>query len=211
MKKALIILLCGVIALTLTACKKKETTFVRPAASTSETPYREPGGNGGVTNVGDGIGTESRHTGTTSSAESKAREDYEYEDDFGTVNILRYHGDGGKIHIPTMIGGKTVTQIDEYAFRGAAVTNVTIPGTVKTVETRAFSGCDMLEILTVAEGVEVIDGYAFANCTNLTLVSLPDSLKELGTEAFRDCPSLLLTYKGQTYTAVNISELYDMF
>lgn len=211
MKKLFIILMCGAMTFTLTACKKTETPVVRTPESTSETPYREPSGNGGVTNVGDGIETETTHTGTTSSAESKAREDYEYEDDFGTVNILKYHGEGGKIHIPTKIGGKTVTQIDEYAFRGAAVTNVTIPGTVKTIETRAFSGCDKLEILTIAEGVETIDGYAFANCSNLTLVSLPDSLKELGTEAFRDCPSLMLTYKDQTYTAVNISELYDLF
>ena len=209
MKKLFIILLCGALTFTLTACKKTDTPLVRPAASTSETPYREPGGNGGVTNIGDGIETESKHTGTTSSAESKAREDYEIEDEFGTVNILRYHGEGGKIHIPTMIGGKTVAKIDEHAFRGAEVTNVTIPGTVKTIETRAFTGCDQLEILTIADGVQVIDGYAFANCAKLALVTLPDSLREVGTGAFNDCPLIQLTYRGKTYTAVNMDDLYD--
>ena len=209
MKKLFIILLCGVMMFTLTACKKNETSFVRTPASTSKTPYKGPSGNGGVTNVGDVTETETTHTGTTTSAESKAREDYEIEDDFGVVNILRYHGEGGKIHIPTMIGGKTVTQIDEHAFRGTAVTNVTIPGTVKVIETRAFTGCDDLEILTIAEGVQTIDGYAFANCPKLTLVTLPDSIREMGAEAFRDCPNIQVTYRGRTYTAVDMDELYD--
>ena len=210
MKKLLIILLCGAAMLTLTACgKSSDDIVITPASSSKGTPYKEPSGTGGVTNVGDGTETTSKHTGTTASAESKAREDYEFEDDLGTVNILRYHGEGGKIHIPTMIGGKTVIQIDEHAFRGAAVTNVTIPGTVKTIETRAFTGCDQLEILTIADGVQVIDGYAFANCAKLALVTLPDSLREVGTGAFNDCPLIQLTYRGKTYTAVNMDDLYD--
>ena len=209
MKKLLIILLCGA-TLMLTACGNSSDTLIIPTTSSSKgTPYREPGGNGGVTDVGDGTETTSKHTGTTASAESKAREDYEFEDDLGVVNILRYHGEGGKIHIPTMIGGKTVAKIDEHAFRGAEVTNVTIPGTVKTIETRAFTGCSQLEILTIADGVQVLDGYAFANCAKLALVTLPDSLREVGTGAFSDCPLIQLTYRGKTYTAVNMDDLYD--
>ena len=209
MKKLFIILLCGAAMLTLTACGNDETSFVRPAASSSKTPYREPGGNGGVTNVGDGTETSVSHKGTTASAESKAREDYEFEDDLGGVNILRYRGNGGKISIPSMIGGKKVIQIDEHAFRGAAVTNVTFPGTIRTIETRAFTDCDQLEILTIAEGVQTIDGYAFSDCTKLALVTLPDSLREVGTGAFSGCPLVQITYREKTYTAVNIDDLYD--
>ena len=211
MKKLFIIILCGMLTVTLTACGSKSSNIVTPPASSSKgTPYKEPGGNGGVTNVGDGTETTGGHTGNTSAAESKAREDYEYEDDYNTVNILRYLGEGGKITIPSMIGGKPVTWIDEHAFRGAAVTNVTIPGTVRTIRTHAFTGCDQLEILTIADGVKTIDGYAFSECTNLTLVSLPDSIQEIGAGAFRGCPELLLTYRGQTYTALNIEDLYDV-
>ena len=210
MKKLLTILLCGAAMLTFTACgKSSDDIVITPVSSSKGTPYKEPSGNGGVTNVGDGTETTSKHTGTTSSAESKAREDYEYEDDLGVINILRYHGDGGKISVPAMIGGKTVVQIDEHAFRGAAVTNVTIPGTVKIIETRAFTSCYQLELLTIADGVETIEGYAFANCPKLTLVTLPDSLREVSAGAFDDCPRIQLTYRGKTYTAVNIKELYD--
>lgn len=210
MKKVLSILLCGVMALTLTACGSDEEAFVYTPQSSSKVPYKEPSGNGGVTNVGDGTETASKHTGNTSTAESKAKEDYEYEDDLGVVNILRYHGEGGKITVPSMIGGKTVTHIDEHAFRGTAVTNVTIPGTVMTIETRAFTGCDQLQTLTIADGVRTIEGYAFADCDKLTLVTLPDSIREIGMGAFSDCPKLKLTYRGRTYTAVDIEELYDV-
>ena len=210
MKRLIAILLCGGLTFTLTACKKNETSFVRAPQSTSETPYKPPSGNGGGTTfIGDGTETSNKHTGTTSSAESKAREDYEYDDDFGTVNILRYHGEGGKVSVPAMIGGKTVTQIDEHAFRGSAVTNVTIPGTVKTVETSAFAGCDQLEYLTVADGVETIEGYAFANCSKLALVTLPDSLKDIGSGAFDGCPLIQLTFREKVYTAENIKDLYE--
>ena len=210
MKKLLMILLCGAVMLTLTACgKSSDDIIITPTSSSKGTPYKEPSGNGGVTNVGDGTETSVSHKGTTASAESKAREDYEFEDDLGGVNILRYHGDGGKISVPSMIGGKTVIQIDEHAFRGAAVTNVTIPGPLRTIETRAFTGCDKLEILTIAEGVETIEGYAFSNCSKLALVTLPDSLREVGAGAFGDCPLIKLTYRGKTYTAVNMDDLYD--
>lgn len=209
MKKLFTILLCGALTLTLTACGDNGTSFVFTPQSSSKTPYKEPGGNGGVTNVGDGTETSVSHKGTTASAESKAREDYEFEDDLGGVNILHYRGDGGKVSVPSMIGGKTVVQIDEHAFRGAAVTNVTIPGTVRTIETRAFTDCDKLEILTIADGVQTIDGYAFSDCAKLALVTLPDSLREVGTGAFSGCPLVQITYRGKTYTAVNIEDLYD--
>lgn len=200
MKKLLTILLCGMI-LTLTACGNKETSFVF-TQSTSETPYKEPTHGGATYLEGE---TTSKHTSTTSSV----GDDYEIEDYFGVVNILRYHGEGGKIHIPTMIDGKTVTQIDEHAFRGTAVTNVTIPGTIKVIETRAFTDCGQLKTLTIADGVQTIEGYAFADCSNLTLVTLPDSIRELGDGAFSNCPLIKLTYRERTYTAVDIEELYD--
>ena len=211
MKKLITILLCGALTFTLTACGKDEPSYTFTSSSTSETPYSEPRGNGGGTTfIYDDTVSSETHTGNTSSAESKAREDYEIDDYFGVVNILRYHGEGGKISIPSMIGGKTVTHIDEYAFRGSAVTNVTIPGTVLTIETRAFTDCKQLETLTIADGVRTIEDYAFADCSKLSIVTLPDSIREIGAEAFKNCPYLKLTYRGQTYTAVNINELYDV-
>lgn len=209
MRRLFSIVLCGAMILTLAGCKKS-TTSVTPvtASSKSGTPYKEPSGNGGVTII-DG-GTASKPAAATA-ATSDAASDYEVEDDLGGVNIVRYHGAGGKVTIPQMINKKTVVKIDEHAFRGSEVTNVTIPGTIREIETHAFTGCDKLETLTIAEGVQIIDGYAFSNCRRLGLVTLPDSLREINAGAFNYCPNLQLTFRGKTYTAVNLEELYELY
>ena len=209
MKKILTVLLCGTLTLTLTACGEKSNSTVRtPSASTVENDiYKEPT-NGAV--ITDDQTTPTSDKTTTNTASSTAQ-NYEIEDDLGGVNILAYQGVGVKFSIPSKIDGKNVIKIDEYAFRGTPVTNVIIPSTVKTIETRAFTGCSKLELLTVSDGVKVIDGYAFANCPKLSLVTLPDSVVEISNGAFDDCPNLMLTYRGKTYTAANVEELYDFF
>lgn len=208
MKKSLIIILAVTLVLTLTGCKKKHAS-VTPVVSSSksETVYKEPDYNGGITIIDDTPAS----VPTVTSVTSEAASDYEIEDFFGEAHIVGYYGDGGKINIPQMIGGKTVVMIDEYAFRGAEVTSVIIPGTVREIETHAFSGCYLLETLTLAEGVEIIDGYAFANCEQLTYVTLPDSVREINAGAFNYCPKVRVTFKEKMYTAENLEELYEFF
>lgn len=208
MKKIVSILLCGVMTLTLAGCKKGSST-ISPAASSSKsgTTYKQPSGNGGGVAITDPAASVPSVTNATSEVAS----DYEIEDDLGGVDIVRYHGKGGKVTVPQTINKQKVIKIDEHAFRGSEVTNVTIPGTVREIETHAFSGCDKLETLTIAEGVEVIDGYAFSNCERLCLVTLPDSIREINAGAFDYCPNLQLTFKGKTYTAVDLEELYEYF
>lgn len=206
MKNIASILLGVILMLTLTGCRKKPAP-VSPVVSSSKsgTIYKEPTG-GGVTIIDPVTSVPTAVTAT-----SQAASDYEIEEYFGGASIARYHGDGGKLTIPQKIGGKTVVMIDEYAFRGALVTSVTIPGTVREIETHAFSGCYLLESLTLAEGVEIIDGYAFSNCERLTYVTLPDSVRQINAGSFNDCPKLVLKYKGKTYTAANLEELYEFF
>lgn len=205
MKKYVSIFLGVILIFPLAGCKKTSApTSPIISSSKSGTIYKEPAG-GGITIV------DPVTSAPSAAATSETASDYEIEDDLGGVNIVRYHGKGGKINIPQKIGGKTVIQIDEHAFRGSAVTSVTIPGTVREIETHAFSGCDLLETLTIAEGVKIIDGYAFSNCQRLGLVTLPDSIREINAGAFNDCPKLALTFKGKTYTAANLEELYEFF
>lgn len=206
MKKFASIFLGVILILTFTGCKKKSAP-VTPVISSSKsgTIYKEPTG-GGVTIIDPAASVP-----TAAPTTSEAASDYEVEDDLGGVNIVRYRGKGGKITIPQKIGGKTVVMIDEHAFRGAEVTSVTIPGTVREIETHAFSGCYLLETLTIAEGVQIIDGYAFSDCERLSLVTLPDSIREINAGAFNYCPKLVLTFKGKTYTAADLEELYEFF
>ncbi len=67
---------------------------------------------------------------------------------------------------------------------GSGIESLSIPSTVKTIETSAFYYCASLKSLTVAEGVETIGETAFCNCFKLDSVTLPDSLTSIGVDAF---------------------------
>lgn len=217
MKKVLTLLLLGIVTL-FTACSNNKSAVpvkeISSSSTTSDTPYKPPtyskNENGGETVIiSSHIATE--NSPSTSGSTSDIASDYVLEEDLGGVNILKYAGEGGKLTIPSVIHGQKVLKIDEHAFRGTDVTDVVIPGSIKTIETSAFRGCNALETLIVSEGVEVIEGYAFADCPNLAVVTLPDKIKEVNIGAFGACPQIIVTYRGLTFTAANIEELYDLF
>ena len=57
---------------------------------------------------------------------------------------------------------------------------LTIPGTVETVETYAFSECNDLTKLIIEDGVKEIESFAIFDCKNIKYIELPNSLKRLG-------------------------------
>lgn len=67
---------------------------------------------------------------------------------------------------------------------------------------------DMIESISIPEGVEVIEKYAFAHCTNLAEVILPKTLKKIETGAFFHCPKLkkLILPDGVEYDSNAYSE-----
>ena len=94
MKKFLLILLCGVLTLSLTACGSSSTPAVKnPTVSNSnETPYKAPSANGGGTViVGDHTDIDTDKEIKPSGTTSGVAEDYELEDDLGGVNITLIH------------------------------------------------------------------------------------------------------------------------
>lgn len=93
--------------------------------------------------------------------------------------------------IPELYNGLPVTAISEDVFRNnASITEITIPGTVKTIEHYAFENCTALSKVTLGKGVRTIGGAAFQGCTALTEISLPESLSYIQYSAFKYCTSL---------------------
>ena len=64
----------------------------------------------------------------------------------------------------------SITSIGEDAFSNEEITSITIPYGVKTIESRAFSGCEMLTTITIPNSVTTIGPNAFAGCSSLTSV-----------------------------------------
>lgn len=91
----------------------------------------------------------------------------------------------------------SVTEIEEYAFSGSAIENITIPATVQYVGEGAFSDCIDLTTVVFEGSVGVsatyqnqLADFMFAGCTSLESVTLPENLEVIGASAFDGCGSL---------------------
>ena len=103
------------------------------------------------------------------------------------------------LFIPPKHKGKPVVAIGEGAFSGKKIINVSIPATVKTIEDGAFSWCEKLVTVTVAEDgvLEYIGKEAFFSCMGLKRIQLPHSIKTICEDAFDNCFSIsALWYTG---------------
>lgn len=130
-------------------------------------------------------------------AKRKEKGDFEIVDGV----LKKYWGIGIAEEIPD-----GVTAIGEFAFvdeRGwermllededyeaSPIEMLTIPDSVRRIETYALAYCRNLTELSIPDGVTVIGDRAFEGCEALESVKLPGGLKELGEFAFFLCDKL---------------------
>ena len=72
------------------------------------------------------------------------------------------------------------------------ITEITLPSTLETIESFAFSSYAGLTRITIPKAVKSIGDYAFQSCTNLQEVVFENNtqLEEIGEGVFSDCSSL---------------------
>ena len=102
-----------------------------------------------------------------------------------------------------------VTSIGDFAFASCmSVTSVSLPTTLETIGTCAFSTCSALTEITIPEGVTAIGDAAFIDCIKLSQLTLPGSLASVGLCAFSDPPLTAVHYGGtpETWAAIAIAE-----
>ena len=103
--------------------------------------------------------------------------------------LLYAAGATGAFNIPN-----TVVTIEENAFADSTISSVTIPNSVKTIGSWAFSGCVNLRTVTLPASVTEIGEGVFGGCTNLTSVRIPVSVKTIQKWAFAECEALTDVY-----------------
>lgn len=170
----------------------------------------------------------------TASAEDFIYEGLAYNilnDAIHTVEVTRLTGGytslGGDLVIPQTVynngTGYGVVSIGKNAFQNCtAITSVTIPSLVESIESNAFWRCTNLATInfaqnstilkeigqnafrgtaitsaTIPDGVKYIYSSAFQDCPNLTTVILPNEMEELSSNSFSGCTNL---------TTVNLPE-----
>ena len=60
--------------------------------------------------------------------------------------------------------------------------NTTIPNSVESIGSSAFSGCSNLTSLTIPNSVSSIGNYAFLDCSGLSLVTIPNNVISIATK-----------------------------
>lgn len=87
-----------------------------------------------------------------------------------SVWITGYKGAAAELTIPAQVDEKPVVCIGEGAFSGCSgLTEVTVPGSVTTIEANAFRDCGSLELVRFAQGSTAVklDSAAFSGCETL--------------------------------------------
>ena len=97
----------------------------------------------------------------------------------------------GPLIIPGILGGVTVTSIDDSAFSNCtSLSSIDIPASVSSVSDRAFDGCAGLISVNIPNGVQTISSRVFRGCQSLTSITIPASVTSILTGAFNSCTSL---------------------
>ena len=158
---------------------------------------------------------------------------YERAED-GTAVITELKTQRMTIHVPSVIGGYTVstigpevftgvtteevseiilpesvTRIGDGAFEAVAEIDIIVEGALTEIGERAFFDCDRLTEITLGEGLTRIAADAFSGCVSLKNLSLPKSVSVIEENAFEGCTGLQTVILHSDITAVEDSAFDD--
>ncbi len=86
---------------------------------------------------------------------------------------------------------ETVSSIETYAFSYcSALETIKLPESLKSIGWSAFYYSTSLKMIELPEGIEKIEGQTFSYCTGLETVKLPAGIKSIESGAFNYCKSL---------------------
>lgn len=91
--------------------------------------------------------------------------------------------------IPREIDDYRITQIGLSAFYDCKISGVTIPDTVKIIDSSAFQHCSNLKDIVLSEGLLSIGDDAFYE-TDITSITIPSSVTNINDRAFSQCSHL---------------------
>ncbi len=120
--------------------------------------------------------------------------EFSYDATTGDATVTGWTGTGSELSIPGMLDGHPVTGIGIEAFASKALTAVTIPDSITTIERSAFAVDHLLDV-TIPDSVTTIGEYAFYD-NQLMSLTLPESVTSIGGGAFSNNPLVSATLPG---------------
>ena len=105
--------------------------------------------------------------------------------------------------LKNVIFSSGIEKIPDYLFYRSSslnsLTSITIPNSVTTIGSGAFSSCTGLTNINIPDSVTFIGSSAFSGCTGLTSVTIPDSVTTIGNYAFDGCTNLTIYCYPNSY------------
>ena len=133
---------------------------------------------------------------------------YNFNDKDKTAEVIKNpNGYSGVIVIPATVmhdGEKyTVTKIGKDAFRKCSeLISVSIPNSVKTMGSYAFSESSNLTSVTIGSSLTNIGYAAFWKCSGLVSMTIPNSVTKIEDFAFQYCNGLTTITIGSNVTSI---------
>ena len=90
----------------------------------------------------------------------------------GNLKLVDYTGNASTVNIPSSIDGHDVECIGMNTFSACRASKITIPSTVKWIETGAVGNCENLQKITIPNTVLIVDGNPFTYCTSLVNITV---------------------------------------
>ena len=159
----------------------------------------------GLTEVGKYIGTDVQVGAVDLSSKETPVSSFEYEEnEDGSITITKFIGDETNVIIPSIISGKAVTSIRDWAFFSCtSLISVTIPNSITNIEDYVFDSCTNLKEINVSKNNEYyssINGILFNEDKTIlvkfpagktdTEYSVPNCVTSIGERVFEYCTNL---------------------
>lgn len=109
------------------------------------------------------------------------------------------------IEIPSEYNGKPITEIPAFAFSGCwMLESITIPESVTSIGEGAFRNCTSLKSVSIPSRVKSISKYAFYNCKKLSNIVISEGTTLIEEGAFENCRYFnIVVPKSVTYIQRN--------
>ena len=104
--------------------------------------------------------------------------------------IIEDSGTTGRYQITSVLLPDTVKRISANAYSNAALTSISFPASLESIEHSAFYGSALKEADLSKTRITTLESSTFSNCASLTSVQLPSTLTFIEGSAFYNCTSL---------------------